>query len=44
MKIPAQPYRCALGKVQPVVTDLDAVKRSGSVGIAISCVRCDVEH
>jgi hypothetical protein len=29
MKIPAQPYRCALGKVQPVVTDLDAVKRSG---------------
>ena len=29
MKVPAQPYRCALGKVQPVVTDLDAVKRSG---------------
>lgn len=29
MKVPAQPYRCALEKVQPVVTDLDAVKRSG---------------
>jgi hypothetical protein len=29
MKVPAQPYRCALGKVQPVLTDLDAVKRSG---------------
>ena len=29
MKVPAQPYRCALARLQPQVTDLDAVKRSG---------------
>ena len=29
MKIPAQPYRCPLGRVQPQTTDLEAVKQSG---------------
>jgi hypothetical protein len=29
MKIPAHPYRCALGRLQPQVTDLDAVKERG---------------
>jgi hypothetical protein len=29
MKIPQQPYRCALAKMLPVASDLDAVKRSG---------------
>ena len=29
MKVPAQPYCCALARLQPQVTDLDAVKRSG---------------
>lgn len=29
MKVPVQPYRCALARLQPQVTDLDAVKRSG---------------
>ena len=29
MKVPAQHYRCPLGRLQPQVTDLDAVKRSG---------------
>jgi hypothetical protein len=29
VKVPAQPYRCALARLQPQVTDLDAVKRSG---------------
>jgi 16S rRNA G966 N2-methylase RsmD len=29
MKIPAQPYRCALGRMQPVATNLDAIKQSG---------------
>lgn len=29
MKIPPQPYRCPLGRLQPQVTDLDAVKERG---------------
>lgn len=29
MKVPAQHYRCSLGRLQPQVTDLDAVKQSG---------------
>ncbi len=29
MKVPAQPYRCALNKTQPAAMDLDAIKRSG---------------
>lgn len=29
MKVPPQPYRCPLGRFQPVTTDLDAVKRTG---------------
>ena len=29
MKIPQNPYRCPLGRLQPQVTDLDAVKEQG---------------
>lgn len=29
MKIPANPYRCPLGRLQAQVTDLDAVKERG---------------
>lgn len=29
MKIPHNPYRCALGRLQPQVRDLEAVKREG---------------
>ena len=29
MKVPAHPLRCALARLQPQVTDLDAMKRSG---------------
>jgi hypothetical protein len=29
MKIPAHPYRCPLGRLQPQATDLDAVKERG---------------
>ena len=29
MKVPAHQYQCPLGRLQPQVTDLDAVKRSG---------------
>jgi hypothetical protein len=29
MKIPAQHYRCALGRLQPQITDLDAIKEQG---------------
>lgn len=29
MKIPAQHYRCPLGRLQPTVTDLDSVKQRG---------------
>ena len=29
MKIPAHHYRCPLGRLQPEVTDLDAVKQRG---------------
>ncbi len=29
MKVPQQNYRCPLGKLQPNVTDLDAVKEAG---------------
>jgi len=32
MKIPKNPYRCPLGRFQPEVTDLEAVKRSGWQG------------
>ena len=29
MKIPTHPYQCPLGRLQPQVTDLEAVKRNG---------------
>ena len=29
MKIPAQQYRCPLGRLQPQVSDLDAIKQTG---------------
>ncbi len=29
MKIPPQRYRCPLGRLQPDVTDLEAVKETG---------------
>lgn len=29
MKIPQNPYRCPLGRLQPKVMDLDALKREG---------------
>ncbi len=29
MKIPAQPYRCPLGRIQPVTANLEAVKERG---------------
>ena len=29
MKIPAQQYRCPLGRLQPQTTDLEAIKQSG---------------
>ncbi len=29
MKIPQQHYRCPLGRLQPQVTDLEAIKKSG---------------
>ena len=29
MKIPLQRYRCPLGRLQPEVTDLEAVKENG---------------
>jgi hypothetical protein len=29
MKIPANTYRCPLGRLQPQTTDLDAMKQSG---------------
>lgn len=29
MKIPANSYRCPLGRLQPQTTDLDAIKQSG---------------
>ena len=29
MKVPAQPYRCPLGRLQPQITDLDAIKEQG---------------
>jgi hypothetical protein len=29
MKIPQHPYRCPLGRLQPNVTDLDAMKERG---------------
>lgn len=29
MKVPTPQYRCPLGRLQPDVTDLDAMKRSG---------------
>ncbi len=29
MKVPLQPYRCPLGRLQPQVTDLDAIKEQG---------------
>ena len=32
MKTPQNPYRCNLGRVQPEVTDLDAIKRNGWQG------------
>ena len=41
MKVPAQPYRCALERLQPQVTDLDAVKRSGWIDQHILVVNAD---
>lgn len=32
MKTPENPYRCILGRVQPEVTDIDAIKRNGWQG------------
>ena len=29
MKIPSNTYRCPLGRLQPQVTDLEAIKQSG---------------
>ena len=29
MKIPAQQYRCPLGRVQPQITDLETIKQTG---------------
>jgi hypothetical protein len=29
MKIPQQHYRCPLGRLQPQVTDLEAIKQNG---------------
>lgn len=29
LKVPTHPYRCALGRLQPQVTDLDAIKERG---------------
>jgi hypothetical protein len=29
MKIPNHPYRCPLGRLQPQITDLDAIKQQG---------------
>jgi hypothetical protein len=29
MKIPQNPYRCPLGRLQPQATDLDAIKEQG---------------
>lgn len=29
MKVPEQRYRCPLGKLQPKVTDLEAIKETG---------------
>ena len=29
MKIPAQQYRCPLGRLQPQTTDLETIKRQG---------------
>ena len=29
MKVPTPQYRCPLGRLQPVTTDLDAMKRNG---------------
>lgn len=29
MKVPAHPYRCPLGRLQPETTDLEAMKQRG---------------
>ena len=29
MKIPAQQYRCPLGRLQPQINDLEAIKQTG---------------
>lgn len=29
MKVPASQYQCALGRLQPQLTDLEAMKRNG---------------
>ncbi len=29
MKVPAQHYRCPLGRLQPQITDLEAIKEQG---------------
>ena len=32
MKTPHHPYRCALGSIQPIAVDAEAVKRNGWQG------------
>jgi len=41
VRVPVQPYRCALARLQPQVTDLDAVKRSGWIEQHILVVNAD---
>jgi hypothetical protein len=44
MKIPSNPYRCPLGRLQPEVTDLDAVKVRGWRDQQILVVAADDER
>ena len=44
MKVPAQPYRCALARLQPQVTDLDAIKEQGWRGQHILVVNAQDER
>jgi hypothetical protein len=44
MKIPAQHYRCPLGRLQPAVTDPEAVKQEGWRGQRILVVSAQDER
>lgn len=44
MKIPHQPYRCPLGRLQPQTVDVDTVKRQGWRNEHILVVREDDER